>query len=199
MIGWGNAGLHYDVAADEPLGFPNLVSLILYTDYSTLSSNFSSTFRKKGQFETINSIKKRNSEYFWWSKTLRETVEIFGQCSCYDYNGGYLMGSYFCGVSFLMTMPEFNIFLCSPTSTSMHIEVATKFSGDEGIIIQLNNPSPAGYHLLRGFNCSWISRYKEEDERYDEYLSFHILLLIFYLFLGYFLVDIVGLKSSRSE
>merc|ERR1712154_678731 len=43
--------------------------------------------------------------------------------------------------------------------------VAVKFSGDKGIVIQLDNPQTEQYWLLRGFNCSWISRYKEEDER----------------------------------
>ena len=109
------------------------------------------------------------------SKTLRETVEIFGQCS----DDGGLKGSYYCGMSVVMNIPEFNIFLCSPTSTSMQIEVAIKFSGDHGIIIQLDNPRTEQYFFLRGFNCSWISRYKEEDERY--LLLFCNIYYIFYL------------------
>merc|ERR1711933_164998 len=45
------------------------------------------------------------------------------------------------------------------------MEVAIKFSGDQGIVIQLDNPNTPQYNKLYGFNCSWISRYKEEDER----------------------------------
>merc|ERR1712176_623351 len=129
------------------------------------------TFRKNGPFEPIKSIKKRNSQYFWMSKILRETVELFGQCSYGYYDEekeefvNQLLGSYFCGMSVLMNIPEFSIFLCSPTSTSMQIEVAIKFSGDDGIVIQLDNPRTFQYMLLRGFNCQWLSRYKEEDER----------------------------------
>ena len=163
-----NKGLHYGIFGYAPLGFPNLVSLIMYTDYSALSSDFSSSFRKTSPFETLKSIKRRNAEYYWLSRTLRETVEIFGQCSHYTSRNGVLEGSYFCGMSFVMNMPEFNIFLCSPTSTSKQIEVAIKFSGDQGIVIQLDNPPDTWqYSLLYGFNCSWISRYKEEDERYE--------------------------------
>ena len=33
------------------------------------------------------------------------------------------------------------------------------------MIIQLNNPEEEGYGLGTGFDCSWISRFKEEDER----------------------------------
>ena len=168
----GTEELHYDISRKAVLGFNNLVSLIMYTDYTDLSSAFSSTFRRKSAFETLKSIKKRNAEYYWLSKTLRETVEIFGQCSCGDYvgDGKYrnkLLGRFYCGMSFVMNIPEFNIFLCSPTSTSKQIEVAIKFSGDQGIIIQLDNPDTYQYGHLRGFNCSWISRYKEEDERYQ--------------------------------
>ncbi len=58
----------------------------------------------------------------------------------------------------------FRIRLCAPTSTSVHIEVATKFSGRDGMIIALQIPN--GLNGLRSFDCSWISQYKEEDERY---------------------------------
>eukprot|EP01084_Bolivina_argentea_P307721 531916_1 len=65
-----------------------------------------------------------------------------------------------------MNISQFNIRLCSPTSTSMQIEVAIKFSGKNGIILQFNNPqTQAQCQYLRGFNVSWISRYAEEDER----------------------------------
>ena len=59
---------------------------------------------------------------------------------------------------------EFNIFLYSPTSTSVRIEVAIKFSGDQGMIIEFNNKKGAAKHV-KGFDVSWISRYREEDER----------------------------------
>jgi len=54
-------GLHYDIADDQVLGFNNLVSLIMYTDYTALSSTFSSTFRKKSPFETLKSISSSSS------------------------------------------------------------------------------------------------------------------------------------------
>ena len=64
-----------------------------------------------------------------------------------------------------MTMPQFSIKLLSPTSTSCHIEVAMKFSGEYGIIIEFNNQG--GYaKYVYGLDVSWLSRYREEDERY---------------------------------
>eukprot|EP01084_Bolivina_argentea_P091116 164061_1 len=75
-------------------------------------------------------------------------------------------GPFYTGMSFIMVVPEFNIRLCSPTSTSKHIEVTTRFSGEKGIIITFNNNGanyPARY--LRFLDCSWVSKFKEEDER----------------------------------
>lgn len=164
-------GLHYDIYVyknEAKLSHSNLLSVILYTDYTDLSCDFTSTFRKVSRFETLDSVKMRNSNYWWWSKLLRETVEIFGQCK-QDFSGfastDGLVGPFFTGMGVVMSIPEFNLRLCSPTSTSKQIQVAIKFSGDKGMLLQLNNDY--GAYKLRAFNCSWLSRYKEEDERYE--------------------------------
>ena len=66
-------------------------------------------------------------------------------------------------------MPQFAISLLSPTSTTRQISVATNFSGEDGIIIEFGNYTyPA--HCIVGLDVTFISRYKEEDERYI-YLS----------------------------
>eukprot|EP01084_Bolivina_argentea_P083473 151121_1 len=128
-IDWKCQELHYGITKEAKLEFKNLVSLILYTDYSDLCTDFSKSFRKKTPYESLESIKKRNSEYWWMSKILRETVEIFGGCSYGRYNENILLGPYYCGMSVVMNMSSFNIRLCSPTSTSCTIQVAIKFSG----------------------------------------------------------------------
>ena len=63
-----------------------------------------------------------------------------------------------------MNIPQFNITLLSPTSTSVHLEVAIKFSGQKGIIIEFNNESDDGGEV-KGLDVSWLSRFREEDER----------------------------------
>ena len=62
-------------------------------------------------------------------------------------------------------MPQFNILLYSPTSTSTEIEVATKFSGQTGMIIELHNDKGYGT-VVEGLDVSWLSRYREESEMY---------------------------------
>ena len=62
-------------------------------------------------------------------------------------------------------------------STSGQLEVALKFSGERGMILEMDNSKGDG-RLLQGMNCSWISRYKEEDERYLYYKSLYIFIII---------------------
>eukprot|EP01083_Nonionella_stella_P306018 1069973_1 len=75
---YGPRWCSYGIAKGDPIQFEHLLALVLYADYSDLSSHFSSTFRKK-PFETITSVKRRNAVYYWMSRRLRECVEIFGQ------------------------------------------------------------------------------------------------------------------------
>eukprot|EP01084_Bolivina_argentea_P266402 451844_1 len=137
----------------------HLLAVILYTDWSDLCKEFSATFRKHKPYESLEEVKKRNREYWNWSKLLRETVEIFGR-NC---ESG-LKGPFYSGMSFIMVFPEFNIRLCGPTSTSKQIEVATRFGGRDGIIIQMNNNSTVFNMFISSFACSWISNYALEDE-----------------------------------
>eukprot|EP01084_Bolivina_argentea_P114896 204449_1 len=161
----------YGINNNTPISVNNLLSVILYCDWTELCCKFSKTFRKNSIYQPISSIINSNSEYANWSRVLRETVELYGQTGD-DYvwdNDGHKVyaarGPFYTGMTFVMAMPEFNIRLCSPTSTSMKIEVATRFGGDKGMILQLNN---IGYELstkLHSFNCAWLSNYSGEDER----------------------------------
>eukprot|EP01084_Bolivina_argentea_P102974 184476_1 len=163
--------LYYDIQNGEPLSLQNILSVVLYCDWTELSSELTKTFRKLTSFESLNSVKRRNREYSNWSKILRETVEYFG-CSGWNYNKNddwnknqnNERGPFFCGMS-LMVIPQFNIRLCSPTSTTVRQSVAERFGGSYGIIIQLNNNGGNGMKYLRCWDCSWLSNYNAEDER----------------------------------
>ena len=151
----------------ELIGLDALISIILYCDYTKLSSHFSSTFRKNGPFEPIQAIIQRNRTYYWWSKILKETIKKYGQS--HQRRRGELesiIGPFYCGMSVVMNMPQFNISLLSPVSTSKHIEVALRFGGQNGMILQFNNNKGYGIET-KGFDVSWISRFGgEESEMY---------------------------------
>merc|ERR1712228_795249 len=146
--------------------FWNLISLILYSDHGAHCSEFSASFRALSPFEPLEVTKERNREFWWMSKTLRETVELFGQCRRGDLDKNSVKGPFYCGVNKVMVLPQFNLRLCAPTSTTMQIEIALKFATSNGTVIQLNNNSSDDkFDDLRLFNISWISRFKDEDER----------------------------------
>ena len=159
-------GNEYGTQHGTQISVPSLICIILYTDYTDLATSFSSTFRMNGPFETLESVKKRNQNYYWFAKGLKQLVHSYGQ----SYKRGIgllsaLKGPFFCGLSFVLLMPAFNIKIFGPTSTSKQKEVAIKFSGDEGIIVQFDNQKGMA-RCVRGFDVSFISRYGgEEDER----------------------------------
>ena len=172
----------YNINPGDSLTLQHILSVILYCDNTDLSTAFSRTFRRTDALQTINEIKNNNREFAIWSRLLRETVELFGQNGSEslllretveifgqddgDYNKMYAArGIFYCGVDHLLPIPEFCIRLCCPTSTTKQIEVATRFAGSDGIIIQFNNCGYLFGDKLRSFNCSWLSNYSAEDER----------------------------------
>eukprot|EP01084_Bolivina_argentea_P280652 479994_1 len=171
-----NDNLHYGITAKTPISFNHLLSICLYCDWSELCTKFSATFRNKNSYESISMVIKNNSEFANWSRLLRETVELFGVSYSGQYNSEHkrdddkifnrLKGPFFCGMSFVMVIPQFNIRLCGPTSTSKQIEVATRFGGAKGIIIQLNNIDIVNLFSdnVSAFPCAWLSNYSGEDE-----------------------------------
>eukprot|EP01083_Nonionella_stella_P015938 44583_1 len=160
--------LHYDIKEGTPLSIENVMCVIAYCDFTDFCTDFTSTFRPIKLFESLSSIKQRNQEYWWVSKILRETVQVFGDNKEGRHYGNQwrdVTGPFYCGMSFVMAIPEFNIRLCSPTSTSRQMAVAMRFGGEKGMIIQVNNNGDAvSARYLRCFQCSWLSKYTEEDE-----------------------------------
>ncbi len=167
-----NDKYNYGISNRSPITFTRLLSIILYTDWNDLSKEFSKSFRQLHKYESITTIKRRNREYANWSKNLREAVEYYGSRGWVDdwsrqqneYRG-YENGPFYCGMSFRMVMPHFNIRLNGPTSTTKQYAVAARFSGNDGIVISLNNDGYLRSNLLSFWNCSWTSNYGAEEER----------------------------------
>eukprot|EP01083_Nonionella_stella_P032771 89669_1 len=147
---------YYDIKENSTITEAHILSVLLYTDFSTLSYHFSSTFRKKNASQTVEMCAQRNAEYAIWSKLLSQTVNIFGQ-SIQDTK----IEIYYHGISQLLIFSTFLSFYNAPTSTTTQCTVAAIFSGDKGAILQLKN----GGYALKCFNCSWISTFANEDER----------------------------------
>eukprot|EP01084_Bolivina_argentea_P060463 110472_1 len=72
--------------------------------------------------------------------------------------------SFFCGLSLVLNIPSFAIYLSGPCSTSKNIVIAINFADRDGMILELINNEP-GCCQQNYFDCSWISNYSEENER----------------------------------
>ena len=69
-------GLKYGIDIDGSIQFGHLLALILYCDFTALSTAFSESFRHLEKYESLKSIKQRNALYYWMSRYLRELVEM---------------------------------------------------------------------------------------------------------------------------
>ena len=159
----------YGINEGDPIKLGHIVSVILYTDISAYCTEFSNTFRKLSSLESLNSVKKRNSSFWFQSKHFREMIECFGTCGDEDMVQDALdaeSGPFFTGLDVILAVPEFSIRLCSPTSTSKQISVSLNFSKNTGMIIELNNPKEdVSANIVPFMDVSWISRFPDEDER----------------------------------
>ena len=149
----------YYLKAGSRLTITHILSVILYTDYDTLSSNFSKTFRKIDDNESFDDILKRNQEYRHWSHALCETVNGFGR-SIRIIGPNVL----YHGTSNLYVEEQSTLFN-APTSTTTQLSVATMFAGDDGLILELTSTgSRRHWSALRCFDCSFISNFANEAE-----------------------------------
>ena len=161
----GNLGedpLHFEIKNGSPLTMQHLQSIILYTDFTELCTLFSLSLRKNKFGDGLKEIKARNSSFFYFSKFLRELVTYFGSNGAGGMNGK-VSGSFFSGVSVILNISQFSIGFNCPTSTSMSVEIAWRFAGEEGMVLTVSNTDFAP-SMQPVFNATWISAFAEEDE-----------------------------------
>jgi len=98
-----NYGFNED--EETPLSVSHVQSLLLYTDFSSLCTAFSATFRARFVGEELEAIKDRHKHFYFMAKLLRETVECFGEILVQPNDDR----RYFSGLNRLMVVPEFLI------------------------------------------------------------------------------------------
>ena len=72
----------------------------------------------------------------------------------------FLHGPFYTGMGLIMPLSQFRITLYGPTSTSIHKEVATRFAGEDGMLIKFDHDRyyQHAFGATKGFDVSWISR-----------------------------------------
>eukprot|EP01084_Bolivina_argentea_P198668 340128_1 len=163
----------HDLKKGAGILLEHLAAVILYCDMTKLCTDFSATFRKKNQFETLGALKRRHSRYGNMAKLLVEAVNDYGISgtkmsmdmeTCEMVENEYENGPFFTGLSCVLSLPEFAIVLKAPCSTSKDIEISLNFAKRDGSILSFQN-DVGGAALQSFFDTSWISAYSEENER----------------------------------
>ena len=145
----------YGIKHSTPISLQHILCIILYCDTNELQSHFSATFRKQHAFESIDNLKKRHQSYYHFAKRFVEAVHCWGI---------YNKGPFYCGLNQTLHLTQFHILFSAPLSTSIDVEVAINFADEDGMIMEIQNDT---YYAKEQnmFDCSWISRYSEENER----------------------------------
>eukprot|EP01084_Bolivina_argentea_P063638 116162_1 len=137
----------------------NVQSIIMYCDFSDLSHDFSATLRPLYFGETASMVTQRHLHYYHFAKLLRETVQYFGS------NRHDATGPFYCGMNRVLAMPSFSLIMNCPLSTSGQKEIAIRFAGSNGIVLQLKNDADyESKNHIRCFDCRGLSNYSAEDE-----------------------------------
>ena len=139
-----------NLPTDKPISIQHLQSIILYCDFSLLSTLFTATFRQIHETESLKEIKERNKAYYHLSKYLFQTIQGYG----YKPNSQKNEVLY-SGMGVILNMKNTDLYLRGPTSTSTELIIAQNFSKSNGVILELS-----GRDEFR-FDTSWISRYPE--------------------------------------
>eukprot|EP01084_Bolivina_argentea_P259768 438450_1 len=149
----------YCVGRGTPISLKHILSIMFYTNFTRLSSEFSTTFRKISKSDTDDALKKRHSAYCNWAKYLRETVDLYG-LPMGDTNTKLF---FFHGISHKMVFNGFQTSFKGPTSTTLQYSTAVLFASqgmEEGIVITIkNNGSCATF-----FDCVPWSDFSFESE-----------------------------------
>eukprot|EP00486_Rosalina_sp_Unknown_P012660 CAMPEP_0201592974 /NCGR_PEP_ID=MMETSP0190_2-20130828/190707_1 /ASSEMBLY_ACC=CAM_ASM_000263 /TAXON_ID=37353 /ORGANISM="Rosalina sp." /LENGTH=565 /DNA_ID=CAMNT_0048051957 /DNA_START=765 /DNA_END=2459 /DNA_ORIENTATION=+ len=72
------AAIYYDTQRKNPLSVEHIMAIMIYCDWSDLCSQFSATFRRSSNDETMDCIKDRHRNFYWFGRYLKECVECFG-------------------------------------------------------------------------------------------------------------------------
>eukprot|EP01084_Bolivina_argentea_P088957 160607_1 len=158
-------GMDHGIKQYELILVSHLQCIIIYCDWSELCTLFSSTFRKRHEFEPLELIKKRHSKFYHFGKGLVEAVHDFGSDNENWPPESREHGPFYCGLKKVMNIGFFSIYLKGPCSTSKDIEIAMNFAKRDGIIISFQNDVFFEGAYQRLFDCSWISHYTDENER----------------------------------
>lgn len=165
----------YGIDKGSLMTTPHLIAISAYTDYTNVAADFANSYRQSPT-ESFDHVKEKNTKYANMGRLLLEVV------NCWGANG--MMGdmldggitkfdlkimlknaskelTVYRGLSRAMPVSRIITSHNAPSSYSNQIEVALKFAGPSGMIMEADPKYDTG---TRYFDASWISNYTEESE-----------------------------------
>ena len=155
----------YEIKEGSLMTIEHIISVLLYTDFNSLSFNLNKTFKSLSTSIALTSddisndfkdCKKRNSEYSNWSRLLIESVNIFGTKI-----GDSKVETYYHPINKLLIVSSFLTVFNAPISMYSQISIATIFAMNNGTIFELKKDS----FKPKYFNTNWLSKWSNKDER----------------------------------
>eukprot|EP01084_Bolivina_argentea_P194925 334525_1 len=162
---------YYEMTSGQCMSKEHIIAMMIHCHYDNLQKKFNETFRFENDNESVDRLKERHQNYYWFGRRLRECVECFGMSEIENINK--LPQHLYHGVCKQFTFPS--IFACikGPLSATKSESVAVTF-GQFGMIIDFEiNPDEWKYKFNEGidaertfncFECEWLSEFSNEQE-----------------------------------
>eukprot|EP01084_Bolivina_argentea_P284005 486582_1 len=148
----------------------HILSVMLYCNFDNLQKEFTTTFRMISETENFDQFKKKHSNFYWWARYLRESVECFGMTSKKDFDQTYIL---YHGVTGQFSLPSLFASVKGPMSATISRSVAQQF-GQQGMIMVVElkisdsvlsfNESHDAIERISCFDCKYLSDYSSEAE-----------------------------------
>eukprot|EP01084_Bolivina_argentea_P137889 242850_1 len=166
----------YGLNNGDAFGVEHLIAVKLYTDYTTLNGKFCAAFRLNkiaaNAYESIESLKDRNSKFAIMARLLIESVQSYGKLAL-------TKKTYFRGINQQFLFKQFVARYHVPLSTTTDLVIAAGFAGINGLVLQLKTYDKT----VSGFDVSVMSEFAREKETLffgmDTILKMHSVYSIF--------------------
>eukprot|EP01084_Bolivina_argentea_P239543 402604_1 len=166
----------YDMKYGDNMLMDHLIALKVYCSYDYLQRKFSETFRTKitrnDKYERLKSFINRHANYYWFARRLIECVECFGL----KLDNNIDIIRVFHGVTKNFIFYSINAYITGPFSASTNYCVATNFSANTGVILEMCvdidrwNMKPYGVTPhIQCMDMQWISDFPHEQELFFIY------------------------------
>ena len=150
----GDSKSHYGLHRGDPISFRHVMALVIYHDFKEIAVKLSESMTLSDPFESMHSVKARNSAFYHLSKYMREAVELYGDSAA---TNDAMKGPFFVGLPSVMVIPGFAVHFNAPTVVTKDVDIALGFATVHGMVLQIDNEHHGGGYDQMFFDLSCLS------------------------------------------